>query len=82
MNRTETNRRASSAAVTTKSRPRKTQKTQKSKRTTGSTKIPLEAGNGYLDQLFENAQEAIVMTDNKGRVLRVNSEFNRLFASQ
>jgi PAS domain S-box-containing protein/putative nucleotidyltransferase with HDIG domain len=35
--------------------------------------------NGYLDQLFENAQEAIVIADKQGRVLRVNSEFERLF---
>lgn len=33
----------------------------------------------YLEQLFENAPEAIVMIDNEGGVLRVNSEFNELF---
>jgi PAS domain S-box-containing protein len=33
----------------------------------------------YIDQLFESAQEAIVMADKEGRVLRVNSEFIRLF---
>jgi PAS domain S-box-containing protein/putative nucleotidyltransferase with HDIG domain len=54
-------------------------RTQTKKRTISSTRIPPESGNGFLDQLFENAQEAIVMTDNKGRVLRVNSEFERLF---
>jgi PAS domain S-box-containing protein/putative nucleotidyltransferase with HDIG domain len=54
-------------------------RTQTSKSATISARIPPEAGNGYLDQLFENAQEAIVMTDNRGRVLRVNSEFERLF---
>jgi two-component system sensor histidine kinase/response regulator len=32
-----------------------------------------------LDQLFDNAQEAIVMADKEGIVLRVNSEFSRLF---
>ena len=32
-----------------------------------------------LDQLFENAQEAIVMADPDGRVLRVNSEFQKMF---
>jgi PAS domain S-box-containing protein/putative nucleotidyltransferase with HDIG domain len=79
MNRTETNRYASSAAATTKSRLKKTQKAQKSGQTINSIQIAQEAKNGYLDQLFENAQEAIVMTDNKGRVLRVNSEFERLF---
>ena len=33
----------------------------------------------YLEQLFESAQEAIVMTENDSRVIRVNSEFNRVF---
>jgi PAS domain S-box-containing protein len=33
----------------------------------------------YLDQLFENAQEAIVMCDNYGKVLRVNTEFTQAF---
>ncbi len=33
----------------------------------------------YVDQLFESAQEAIVLADEDGRVLRVNSEFIRLF---
>ena len=33
----------------------------------------------YLEQLFENAPEAIVMVDNEGGILRVNSEFNELF---
>lgn len=33
----------------------------------------------YLEQLFENAPEAIVMIDNEGGILRVNSEFNELF---
>ena len=32
-----------------------------------------------LDQLFESAQEAIVMADKDGRVLRVNGEFTKLF---
>ena len=39
----------------------------------------LQTEKVYLDQLFESAQEAIVMTDNDGRVLRMNSEFTRLF---
>jgi len=33
----------------------------------------------YLDQLFENAQEAIVMCDTKGKILRINQEFCRMF---
>ena len=32
-----------------------------------------------LDQLFDSVQEAIVMADKDGIVLRVNSEFSRLF---
>ena len=77
MNRTDTNRRV--ATDTAKSPPEKTQKAKMSVRAASPTQIPPEAGNGYLDQLFENAQEAIVMTDIQGRVLRVNSEFERLF---
>ena len=33
----------------------------------------------YIDQLFESAQEAIVLADKDGRVLRMNDEFTRLF---
>ncbi len=33
----------------------------------------------YLDSLFESAQEGIVMTDKKGKVMRVNSEFLKMF---
>jgi PAS domain S-box-containing protein/putative nucleotidyltransferase with HDIG domain len=33
----------------------------------------------YFEQLFETAQEAIVMSDNSGRVLLVNKEFLNLF---
>jgi PAS domain S-box-containing protein len=32
-----------------------------------------------LEQLFESAQEAIVMTDNEGRIMRVNTEFTSVF---
>ena len=32
-----------------------------------------------LEQLFESAQEAIVMTDNDGRIMRVNTEFTGVF---
>lgn len=39
----------------------------------------LLAREAYLDQLFESAQEAIVMADNKGKALRINQEFTRLF---
>ena len=33
----------------------------------------------YLDQLFENAQEAIAISDIEHRILRINEEFTRLF---
>lgn len=39
----------------------------------------LRAEKAYLDQLFESAQEGIVMADKEGRARRVNSEFIRLF---
>jgi PAS domain S-box-containing protein len=79
MSGTETKRLASVAIDTAKARPRKTSKHKKSKRDALPAQIPPEASDGYLDQLFENAQEAIVMTDKRGRVLRINSEFERLF---
>jgi PAS domain S-box-containing protein len=39
----------------------------------------LQAREAYLDQLFESAQEAIVMADNDGKALRINEEFTRVF---
>lgn len=33
----------------------------------------------YLDQLFENSPEAIVIIDSEDRVFRINKEFSRLF---
>lgn len=39
----------------------------------------LQVEKAKLDQLFESAQEAIVMTDNIGRIIRANPEFLRLF---
>ena len=39
----------------------------------------LQIERAYVDQLFESAQEAIVLADKQGHVLRVNSEFTRLF---
>lgn len=38
-----------------------------------------ELERAYLDQLYESAQEAIVMCDAKGIVQRVNSEFSKMF---
>jgi len=43
------------------------------------TEKKVRTEKAYIDQLFESAQEAIVMTDKDGRMLRVNSEFIRLF---
>ena len=39
----------------------------------------LRVEKAYLDRLFESAQEGIVMSDPDGKVIRVNSEFKRLF---
>lgn len=33
----------------------------------------------YLDSLYESAQEAVVITDLKGKVIRINPEFTRIF---
>jgi len=40
-------------------------------------KLRLE--KAHLDQLFESAQEGIVMADMEGKILRVNSEFRNMF---
>ena len=39
----------------------------------------LKVKKAHLDRLFDSAPEAIVMSDNDGRIRRVNSEFVRLF---
>jgi PAS domain S-box-containing protein len=39
----------------------------------------LQTEKTYLDALFESAQEAIVLTDRTGRILRINPEFGRVF---
>jgi diguanylate cyclase (GGDEF)-like protein/PAS domain S-box-containing protein len=61
---------------------------------TGKSKIPefssrqavikrveeaLQIEAAYLDNLFESAQEAIVMSTNDGKILRINKEFKKLF---
>src|SRR4030042_161405 len=33
----------------------------------------------YFEQLFENSPETIVLTDNEGHLIKVNSEFEKLF---
>lgn len=44
-----------------------------------NVRLLLAEKTAYIDQLFESAQEAIVMADKDGRVLRMNDEFTRLF---
>ena len=39
----------------------------------------LKIQQAYLDQLFENAPEGIVLLDIEDRVLRINDEFTRMF---
>jgi PAS domain S-box-containing protein len=39
----------------------------------------LQIQQAYLDQLFENAPEGIVLLDTDDRVLRINGEFTRMF---
>jgi PAS domain S-box-containing protein len=39
----------------------------------------LQIERAYVDQLFESAQEAIVLADKQGHVLRANNEFMRMF---
>jgi PAS domain S-box-containing protein len=39
----------------------------------------LQKEKASLDRLFENAQEAIVMSDKNHRVIRINEEFSRIF---
>ena len=39
----------------------------------------LKIQQAYLDQLFENAPEGIVLLDTEDRVLRVNGEFTQMF---
>lgn len=44
-----------------------------------STNEALQTEKAYLDRLFESAEEAIVVTDNQGKVVRVNHQFTKLF---
>lgn len=39
----------------------------------------LQTEKAYLDQLFNNAQVAIVIGKNDGKIIRINDEFTRLF---
>ena len=38
-----------------------------------------DASNAFLDSIFSNSPEAIVMLDHRNRVIRTNAEFDRLF---
>ncbi|MBW2303986.1 MAG: response regulator [Deltaproteobacteria bacterium] len=46
------------------------------------TEEALKVEKTYLEQLFENAPEAIVLADTTGKILRVNNEFTRTFGYQ
>ncbi|HIJ57253.1 MAG TPA: PAS domain S-box protein [Deltaproteobacteria bacterium] len=39
----------------------------------------MESEKSYIEQLYESAQEAIVLMDTRGKIIRVNSEFTHLF---
>jgi PAS domain S-box-containing protein len=41
--------------------------------------VELHLEKAQLEALFDGAQEAIVMTENDGRILRTNEEFTRMF---
>ncbi|MHC4777039.1 MAG: PAS domain S-box protein [Planctomycetota bacterium] len=43
------------------------------------TEEALKAEKAHLEQLFESAQEGIVLADNDGKVRRVNREFTKIF---
>jgi two-component system sensor histidine kinase/response regulator len=45
----------------------------------GELQKKLQIQRAYLDQLFESAQEAIVLANREGNVIRANSEFTRMF---
>ncbi len=48
--------------------------------TNGNTaEVPLTVEKAYFEQLIENAPEAISIIDQELRILRINSEFTRLF---
>lgn len=39
----------------------------------------LQVEKAYLEQLFESSPEAIILTDNSGKIIKNNSEFTRMF---
>ena len=44
-----------------------------------STEVPLSVEKAYLEQIIENAPEAISIVDEELRILRINGEFTRVF---
>jgi len=44
-----------------------------------NTERELLIQKAYLDELFESSPEAVVLLDNKDRILRINQEFSRMF---
>ncbi|MDY7030015.1 MAG: PAS domain S-box protein, partial [Spirochaetota bacterium] len=38
-----------------------------------------DTSHAFLDSIFSNSPEAIVMLDHRNRVIRTNAEFDRLF---
>jgi PAS domain S-box-containing protein len=44
-----------------------------------SAEVPLSVEKAYLEQIIENAPEAISIVDQELRILRINGEFTRLF---
>ena len=45
-------------------------------------RVAEEKQKAHLDELFEQAPEAIILVDGKDRVLRINKEFSRIFGYQ
>jgi PAS domain S-box-containing protein len=45
----------------------------------GRIEATLQREKAYLDRLIESAPEAIVMSDNHHKVIRINTEFSRIF---
>src|SRR6202158_1246419 len=44
-----------------------------------AAEVPLSVEKAYLEQIIENAPEAISIVDQELRILRINGEFPRVF---
>src|SRR6202011_2152798 len=44
-----------------------------------AAEVPLSVEKAYLEQIIENAPEAISIVDQELRILRINGEFTRVF---